>query len=322
MKIQAYLLKDSNLRDTAKRAFVSYAKSIFLMKNKKVFDVQKLDMQTYALSLGMTVAPRIRFLQRFNAKQMKNISNENKNGDESESYDSEENEDLKNLNPDNDFNIFSGKQDCETLLKNVKPVLPINLVDSKKKPTTKVAIVKKMLKQNKNLNKKIVFNDDEEVDVIEAEDKGVVAQEENEDEFVFDRFNKFRMEEDKNDKQVFQQKVKAKHKEEKKKLKKKVKNKESDDEDEFDSGSDGVPDLSWLPDPDKIYGKQNGEDKSDGSESDDKQIEGFNNEEKLSNCVQINETSQIKEEIQTEDKKDEFNEKTKKVRKKLKTKNL
>jgi ATP-dependent RNA helicase DDX10/DBP4 len=67
-KMEAFLAKDPTLKDTAQRAFVSYAKSIFLMKDKKVFNVQALDTDSFAHSLGLAIPPRIRFLQRLNAR--------------------------------------------------------------------------------------------------------------------------------------------------------------------------------------------------------------------------------------------------------------
>lgn len=55
---------------------------------------------------------------------------------------------------------------------------------------------------------------------------------------------------------MFKAKVKAKHKEEKRKLKALKKQEEEEERDEFgESDPDEGPDLSWLPDPDKIYGK-------------------------------------------------------------------
>uniref|UniRef100_A0A8C8AS42 ATP-dependent RNA helicase n=1 Tax=Otus sunia TaxID=257818 RepID=A0A8C8AS42_9STRI len=44
--------------------FVSYLRSVYLMKNKEVFDVFKLPLAEYALSLGLAMAPRVRFLQK------------------------------------------------------------------------------------------------------------------------------------------------------------------------------------------------------------------------------------------------------------------
>lgn len=72
-------------------------------------------------------------------------------------------------------------------------------------------------------------------------------------------------EEDAFDKQMFKAKVKAKHKEEKRKLKALKKQEEDEfEESELDEG----PDLSWLPDPDKIYGKKsdNEEDETNSNE--------------------------------------------------------
>ncbi|XP_043927789.1 probable ATP-dependent RNA helicase DDX10 [Protopterus annectens] len=63
-KLVAFLAQEQELKERAQRCFVSYLRSVFLMKNKEVFDVQKLPFTEYALSLGLAVAPRIRFLQK------------------------------------------------------------------------------------------------------------------------------------------------------------------------------------------------------------------------------------------------------------------
>merc|ERR1711997_136152 len=63
-KIEAHLASDSELKASAQRAFLAYIKSAFLLKNKEIFDVSKLDTDKFAHSLGLAVPPRIRFLQR------------------------------------------------------------------------------------------------------------------------------------------------------------------------------------------------------------------------------------------------------------------
>lgn len=83
-------------------------------------------------------------------------------------------------------------------------------------------------------------------------------------------------EEDVYDKQLFREKVKAKHREEKRKAKEEAKRAEMEDASSSDETS---VDLSWLPDPDKVYGKREYNDSEDefdsntspqsGSESDD-----------------------------------------------------
>ena len=79
-------------------------------------------------------------------------------------------------------------------------------------------------------------------------------------------------EEDQFDKKRFREKIREKHKEEKRKLKakKKAETEEEPKEDEFGMESDDSyePDLSWLPDPDKIYGKkEDGDEKSEHEDS-------------------------------------------------------
>lgn len=47
-KFEALLARDLNLKECAQRAFKAYLKSVFLMKNKEVFDVGKLDLPSFA----------------------------------------------------------------------------------------------------------------------------------------------------------------------------------------------------------------------------------------------------------------------------------
>lgn len=46
--LEATLAKDHVLKESAQRAFVSYIKSVFLMKDKSVFDVSALDTDLFA----------------------------------------------------------------------------------------------------------------------------------------------------------------------------------------------------------------------------------------------------------------------------------
>jgi ATP-dependent RNA helicase DDX10/DBP4 len=58
------LSKDSALKYLAQRAFVTYLRSIYLHSNKEVFDVTKMPLAEYALSLGLPTTPRVRFLKK------------------------------------------------------------------------------------------------------------------------------------------------------------------------------------------------------------------------------------------------------------------
>ncbi|XP_008276370.1 probable ATP-dependent RNA helicase DDX10 [Stegastes partitus] len=68
-KLEAFLAQEKEQKERAQRCFVSYLRSIFLMKNKEVFDVFKLQLHEYALSLGLAVAPRVRFLNKAQAQR-------------------------------------------------------------------------------------------------------------------------------------------------------------------------------------------------------------------------------------------------------------
>uniref|UniRef100_A0A674A768 ATP-dependent RNA helicase n=1 Tax=Salmo trutta TaxID=8032 RepID=A0A674A768_SALTR len=63
-KLEAFLAQEKEQKERAQRCFVSYLRSVYLMKNKDVFDVFQLKLQEYAASLGLAVAPRVRFLNK------------------------------------------------------------------------------------------------------------------------------------------------------------------------------------------------------------------------------------------------------------------
>jgi len=176
--------------------------------------------------------------------------------------DSESEDDLlKSKRQDHDIEMPQNLEPIETFLGKNK----------KKKAVTKAALVKKMMKKNIVANKKILFDDDGGTLIQGAKErKSELAKEfENEDEGGID-IEKAKLvlrEEDKFDKQMFKAKVKAKHKEEKRKLKEQKRLEREGERDDFgESESDEGPDLSWLPDPDKIYGKK-GEDENDTVEN-------------------------------------------------------
>ncbi|XP_054379792.1 probable ATP-dependent RNA helicase DDX10 isoform X1 [Pongo abelii] len=72
-KLESILAQDQDLKERAQRCFVSYIRSVYLMKDKEVFDVSKLPIPEYALSLGLAVAPRIRFLQKMQKQPTKEL---------------------------------------------------------------------------------------------------------------------------------------------------------------------------------------------------------------------------------------------------------
>ncbi|KAJ2950849.1 hypothetical protein O0L34_g5207 [Tuta absoluta] len=307
-KIESLLSDNTELKQTAQRAFVNYVKSIFMMKNKEIFNVQLLDTDAYARSLGLIVPPRIKFMykhQKSNVTKKEESDDSEKDqvidklkakavedeGSDQCAADDEENETVtkkkaekkqkvKKEIPKLDFHPEEDSDDEDFLKvskKNVDiedgPIEEEQHVSKKKaKPLTKAAAAKKILKKKLKVNTKVKFT--EEGEAIDDEKKDVKSelakQFINEDVGGIDieKAKQVLEEEDKFDKIRFREKVKAKHKEQKRKLKNKKKE-EEEEKDDFgsQSESDG-PDLSWLPDPDKIYGNKDGSDDDAQSDND------------------------------------------------------
>ena len=51
-------------QESAQRSMTAYLRSIFLAPNKAVFDVHKLPSEEYALSIGLSAPPKLRFIKK------------------------------------------------------------------------------------------------------------------------------------------------------------------------------------------------------------------------------------------------------------------
>lgn len=274
-KMEAFLAANQELKESAQRAFVAYIKSVVLMKNKKIFNVEKLDTDAFARSLGLVVVPRVRFLARLQKNREKNrlkqLSQKGENDNESETSESDDEDDVnsqprKATKEDNlNFNIQSSddddddddngfltikRKDHEIQIDQLPEVPPIEEVKSKPKvkTLTKAAIAKRIVKKKIMSNKKVQYDDEGGIIVDTAKElQSELAKEyENDEEGGIDiqKAKNLLREEDKFDKVRFRQMVKARHKE----AKRKGKLGENEQIDDFgsDEESDG-PDLSWLP---------------------------------------------------------------------------
>ncbi|XP_073333120.1 probable ATP-dependent RNA helicase DDX10 [Pagrus major] len=83
-KLEAFLAQEKEQKERAQRCFVSYLRSVYLMKNKEVFDVFKLQIEEYAHSLGLAVAPRVRFLNKAQALRAEKGQSEEQSEEEEE----------------------------------------------------------------------------------------------------------------------------------------------------------------------------------------------------------------------------------------------
>ncbi|XP_055303987.1 probable ATP-dependent RNA helicase DDX10 [Sitodiplosis mosellana] len=194
------------------------------------------------------------------AKPSKKPSKVDKTNQFNESSDDDEGDDFMRIK----------RRDHEIEEDTLPEVPDLAEVKSKKqKVVTKAALAKKLIKKKILPNKKVEF--DEEGNELEMANKlksDLAKEYEQSTECGIDisKARELIKEEDKFDKERFKQMVKAKHR--KKKLKSKKDKNDQGEQDDFGSEeeSDG-PDMSWLPDPDKIYGNKSNDVSDTESES-------------------------------------------------------
>ena len=153
---------------------------------------------------------------------------------------------------------------------------PLEAPGSKKKGQviTKAQIAKKLMKKKIQANSKTVFDDSGDVVDDSLKQKLSEAGKQYEDDgeerlgggIDITKAKEVMSAEDKFDKATERARIKEKHREEKRKKKEenrrlsKAKRGEAEEEDDDEEGEEGSePDLSWLPDPDELYGKEKAE---------------------------------------------------------------
>ena len=65
--LQSLAASDPDMKFLAQKAFIAYVKSVYLQRNKDVFDVHALPLTDYAAALGLPGEPKIKFLSKNNA---------------------------------------------------------------------------------------------------------------------------------------------------------------------------------------------------------------------------------------------------------------
>jgi len=127
-KLEAFCAQDQDIKLWAQKSIVSYARSVFLQSNKKIFDVNKLPLDEYAQSLGLPNPPRIRFLKKAEKKYGKvddtsqidvsKISGARQSdGSSDEESGDKEIEDRRDLGPTSDDEEDTAEQDDLLVLK-------------------------------------------------------------------------------------------------------------------------------------------------------------------------------------------------------------
>jgi ATP-dependent RNA helicase DDX10/DBP4 len=71
-QLQKMCFQDPELKYLGKKAFESYAKSLWLQKDKEVFNIDKYDLEGFHTSMGLPGAPKIKFRKGDDTKKLKN----------------------------------------------------------------------------------------------------------------------------------------------------------------------------------------------------------------------------------------------------------
>lgn len=282
----ALCAREVDLKERAQRCFKTYLKSIYFMKNKQIFDVKLLDFQEYSRSLGLEIAPRLRFLEkdkeiREKMKQTRlkastekmDVSDDQPSDRKSSSKPSKikAKEPPKSEQPaeeesDDDFMTLKRKVPANEQL-NESTSKQFEFVPRKKlKPVTKQSLAKKLIKRGLAVNKVKKFTDE---DAEESEEEF-----DNATEFNLEIAKKKLAKADEKDKKAYKEMMRAKMLEAKAKLKKKSEEEKTEEEmmqtEEL---------IAELPDPNAIYNDdRDDEDNEQDNEGNDQDNEGNDSE--------------------------------------------
>ena len=72
--LQSLAASDPDMKFLAQKSFIAYVKSVYLQRNKNVFDVNVLPLKEYAAALGLPGEPKIKFLNKHKKQNNSNIN--------------------------------------------------------------------------------------------------------------------------------------------------------------------------------------------------------------------------------------------------------
>jgi ATP-dependent RNA helicase DDX10/DBP4 len=181
-KLEASCAQDKDLKELAQKSFIRYLRSVHLQSNKKIFDVRKLPLAEYALSLGLSQAPRVRFLKK--VSQPKKNWEERKKREREEEEEDEENksdEEVLTLAKSKMLRLCSFESDVLTLDSSIHEGPSHEMTSAsgkgqtqkKRRKETKVKTAKKLIKKKIKINSHVKFDSssDDEDEKREKEDE-------------------------------------------------------------------------------------------------------------------------------------------------------
>ncbi|CAI2307104.1 unnamed protein product [Caenorhabditis sp. 36 PRJEB53466] len=263
VKLREILAESQELKEYAQKSIVAYLRSIYTMRDKKIFDVNSIDAAALADSFGLVSVPRIRFLDKQqNEKKKKKKDEQNMESDEEEEKKPKRDSSLvgKFVIDENDEELFTIKKngkDLEERLdeeevdvkkeKEEEEEEKITLKKGKpiKKALTKVGAAKKILNKKLRVNTKKKFEDDDDEGKVEGPSTITSYG------LDIEKAKQQLKSVDKEDRKRFKELREQRRQE---KLEKKKRRTEEYDMEEAEE-SDDEPDISWLPDPDAVRRK-------------------------------------------------------------------
>lgn len=63
-KLMSFCAESTELKYLGEKAFICYLRSVWVQKNKQIFDVNKLPVDEFAYSLGLSGAPKVKFIKK------------------------------------------------------------------------------------------------------------------------------------------------------------------------------------------------------------------------------------------------------------------
>ena len=185
-KLEGFCAQSQEMKNWAKKSYICYLRSIYLQSNKRVFDLGKLPVAEYALSLGLPQAPRVRFMNKLLNKEKAELGQ--KETDVSDDISTSGSDD-----PDSDDEgILTLKRKLSSF-EDGEVSIPISKrnpgsvgesessVSSRplRKRVSKAAFAKKLIRKKIKLNQHIKFEVDETSDVDSDGPKGELERDEN-----------------------------------------------------------------------------------------------------------------------------------------------
>lgn len=157
-KLEGFCAQNQEMKNWAQKSYKCYLRSVYLQSNKCVFDLGKLPVTEYALSLGLPQAPRVRFMNKLLNRRREEFRQTEADPSVSHSGTISSSEDSGSEDS------ASAGEDILTIRQKLSPIPEDKeIIPSMQlgKRVSKVALAKKLIRKKIKLNKHTKFEEDE-----------------------------------------------------------------------------------------------------------------------------------------------------------------